>query len=241
MRARVKLTTDSVKETVVGILKEHHWWPHFEQASPEALTIVQEVRDSVEDGDEALFNSSDKVVLSHTPTETRGVLSLEHGVWVTRLLNPSIHLLQLACETFVAQVTEHAQRNHRRIAFVGPIQIVERKRKETIIEGQALATKADRTHYARSHRGLERRIAIGGLIVLGALVLATFPWSWRDLTSPGQTWLFSILEKLIGSIAVTSLLAWVQYRTFFGQLRDHTIRWSVPGEPDKRDIKPQAA
>jgi hypothetical protein len=99
-----------------------------------------EAKDSVEEGDEDLFMESRKHVLSHTGTESRGTLSFEHQVWVLRLLNPSIHLLQLACEVFVGHVAENAARNHKKLNFVGPIQIVERRRKETIIEGQPLAT-----------------------------------------------------------------------------------------------------
>lgn len=240
MRARVKFTTDSSKETLKGILIEHRWWPHFDQFSDEAKHVIAAVRDSVEEGDIALFDGAEKVVLSHTATESDGTLSLEHNVWVLRILNPNIHLLQLACETFVAQLIEHAVRNHRKIAFVGPIQIVERKRKETIIEGRTLATPSDRLAYARSHRGIEYRIAQGGTVVLVVLLALTFPWPWRDLANVEQSWLFSVFEKFIGSVAVTTLIAYVQYRSFRRSLRDHTIRWSIPGEPEKLDIRSPA-
>lgn len=240
MRARAKFTTDSVRETLVGILKEHHWWPHFDQDSDDASSLIAEVSDSVEEGDAALFAGSDKVVLTHTPTDSRGTLSLEHNVWVLRVLNPNIHLLQLACETFVAQLVEHATRNNKTIAFVGPIQIVERRRKETIIEGRTLATPEDRRAYARSHRGIEFLIAVGGAITLGALLLLTYPWSWwsEDAT---LRWILSVGEKFIGSVAVTTLISFVQYRSFRATLREHTIRWSIPGEPERLDVKPHSA
>lgn len=240
MRARAKFTTESVKETLVGILKEHHWWPHYAQDSEEAKCLIAEVRDSVEEGDADLFDGSDKVVLSHTPTDSRGTLSLEHNVWVLRVLNPSIHLLQLACEIFVAQLVERATRNHRKIAFVGPIQIVERRRKETIIEGRALATPEDRISYARSHRGIEFRIAQGGAITLGILLLITYPWPWWTAESATLTWVLSICEKFIGSVAVATLISYFQYRSFRGALRDHTIRWAIPGEPERLDVKPHS-
>jgi hypothetical protein len=236
MRARIKFTTDCVKDTLVGILKEHHWWPHFEQGSNDSANIIAEIRDSLEEGDIGLFNGSDKIVLSHTPTESRGILSLEHNVWVIRLLNPNIHLLQLACQTLVTQVVEYASRNHKKISFVGPIQIVERKRKETIIEGKALATLSDRRAYARAHRGVEFRISLVGVCFLLTLLIVTYPWSWRHLDSPKQTWIFSVFEKFIGSVAVTTLISYFQYRSFLVGLREHTIRWSIPGEPEKLDI-----
>jgi hypothetical protein len=241
MRARLKFTTDSVKDTLVGILKEHNWWPHFAQDSADAHQIVGEIRDSVEETDVQLFDGSDSIVLSHTPTESRGTLSLEHNVWVLRLLNSNIHQLQLACETFVRQLVEHAVRNHKHISFVGQIQIVERKRKETIIEGQTLATPNDRKAYARRHRRVEFLVSPVGAGVLVLLLLITFPWPARDLANPQQTWLFSVFEKFIGSVAVTTLISYVQYRSFLNLLRDYTIRWSIPGEPEKRDIKPHTA
>jgi hypothetical protein len=241
MRARIKFTTDCVKDTLIGILKEQHWWPHFSQNSADATKLVTEIRDSVEEGDIGLFEGSDKIVLSHTPTESRGTLSMEHNVWVIRLLNPNIHLLQLACETLVTQVVEYASRNHKKISFVGPIQIVERKRKETIIEGRALATAQDRRAYARSHRGVEFRIGQVGVVVLIVLLILTYPGPWRNLSDPRQIWMFSIFEKFIGSVAVTTLISYFQYRSFLASLREHTIRWSIPGEREKLDIKPHSA
>ncbi|MEI7870157.1 MAG: hypothetical protein WCI11_19915 [Candidatus Methylumidiphilus sp.] len=237
MRARIKFTTDSVKETLVGILKEHHWWPEFEQESEKAQQVIDDIQDSVEDRDTDLFTRNDKIVLFHTPTESSGALSLEHNVWVVRILNPNVHMLQMACESFVSQYVSHATRNHKNIIFAGPIQIVERKRKETIIEGRTLATPLDRRKYARSHRCVEFLISRGGMAVLFGLLLLTFPWSWRDLANTQQTWLFSVFEKFIGSVAVTTLISYVQYQSFLGSLQEHSIRWSIPGEPEKLDVQ----
>jgi uncharacterized membrane protein YeaQ/YmgE (transglycosylase-associated protein family) len=196
-----------------------------------------EVRDSVDENDVGLFDGSRKYILTHTGTESRGTLSFEHQVWVLRILNPSIHSLQLACQVFVAQVAEHAARNNKKVSFVGAIQIVERKRKETIIEGHALATSRDRLAYARSQKSMEFFIGIIGSIVLILLLLFTYPWPFRNFASPQQTWMFSVFEKFIGSVAVTTLISYVAYRSFLKSLRQSTIRWSIPGEPEKLDVK----
>lgn len=119
MRARLKFTTDLIPEALVVTLKEHRWWPHFEQGATEAQHIIAEVRDSIDEDDVSLFDSSQKFVLSHTGSESRGTLSLEHSVWVVRLMNPSIHLLQLACEVLVSQVSDHAGRNNKRCTLMG--------------------------------------------------------------------------------------------------------------------------
>src|SRR6267142_6436989 len=110
MRARIKFATDFVMEGLVVVLKEHHWWPHFAENSDEAESLKREVRDSIEETDIALFEGSKQILISHTPTESRGTLSLEHNIWVARLLNPSIHLLQLSCENFVVEVANYAAR-----------------------------------------------------------------------------------------------------------------------------------
>lgn len=237
MRARLCFTTDLVQESLVVVLKEHVWWPHFEQSSGEALALIRDVKGTVEDSDIPMFEASNKIVVSHTPTGARGTLSLEHGVWVLRLLNSDIHLLQLACQTIVTQVVEHASRNQKKIAFSDPVQIVENKRKETIIQGQTLATQESRLAYARSQKSVEYSIAICGAIVLLALLLLTFPWTWRDFQSLPETWLFSVFEKFIGSVAVTALISYVQYRSFFRSLRGGTIRWSLPGERREQEVK----
>jgi hypothetical protein len=181
MRARIKFTTDFVEDSLVGILKEHHWWPHFDQSSQDAESLISEIRDSVEEGDVGLFMGSRKFVLSHTGTESKGTLSYEHQVWVLRILNPSIHLLQLACQVFVAHVVENAVRNNKKIAFLGPIQIVERQRKETIIEGQTLATPKDRVAYARSHRGMEFWIGVIGTVVFSRVTDRDSPLAFSGL------------------------------------------------------------
>jgi hypothetical protein len=238
MRARIRFTTDSVKDTLVGILKEHHWWPHFDQTAESAKRITQEVQDSVEDSDAELYGDSEKIVFYHSPTDSKGTLSFEHSVWVVRILNPNIHLLQRACETFVTHVVDHATRNNKKIMFTGSIQIVEQKRKETIIEGRTLATQQDRCTYARTHKHLEFFISKVGVITLISLLLFTFPWSWRNLGSVEQSWIFSVFEKFIGSVAVTTLISFVQYKTFLNALRDYSIHWSIPGEPESLDVKP---
>jgi hypothetical protein len=138
---------------------------------------------------------------------------------------------------FVGHVAENAARNHKKLNFVGPIQIVERKRKETIIEGQTLATAKNRLAYARNHRGMEFKIGLIGAAVFVALLVLTYPWPFRSFGSSPQTWLFSVFEKLIGSVAVTTLISYAQYRSFLALLRDHTITWSIPGEPEKLDVK----
>lgn len=240
MRARIKFTTGSVRESLIGVLKEHLWLPPFSEDSQVAKNIVNDVRTSIEEKDIPLFDSSEKIVIAHAGTDSNGVLSLEHEVWVLRVLNPSIHLLQSACQIFVMQVVDHAMRNHKAISFQGPIQIVERNRKETIIEGRTLATREDRISYARSYRGLEFRIALFGSIFLLGLLLFTYPWKWWQSTTTLE-WIQAICEKFVGSIAVTALISYVQYRSFLASLRDHTIRWSIPGEPEKLDVKPHSA
>ncbi len=240
MRARLNFTTDSVEEALIVVLKEHFWWPDFPQDSQHADRIIKDVRDSLDDKDVDYFDSSKKLVLSHTPTESYGTLTMEHNVWVLRLLNPSIHSLQLACETLVKQVVDYANNNRKRIEFVRSVQIVERKRKETIIEGQVLATSEERTRFARSHRRIEFIISRLGACLLAILILITYPWPFRDIANPHQNWVFSVFEKFIGSVAVTTFISYVQYRSFLSSQQEHTIRWSIPGEPEKRDIKPGA-
>lgn len=238
MRARIKFTSDVNKDLLIGILREHHWWPHFGQNSAEAKRIITDVQDSLQENDIELFDGSEKVVLSHTPTESSGTLSLEHSVWVVRLLNPNVHLLQLSCETLVNQVVGYASLNHKKIVFVGPVQIVERNRKETIIDGRTLATQQDRMTYAKSHRPVEFLISWAGAATLVTLLLLTYPWSWRDPSIAWETWLFSIFEKFIGSVAVTTLISYFQYRSFRNSLKDHAIHWSIPGEPERLDVSP---
>lgn len=238
MRARLKFTTDCIEETLVGQLKEHHWWPHFAQDSQEANGIVQAVEDSLDPEDVSLFKGSKKFVLAHTATDSRGTLSYENNVYVLRTMNASIHLLQLACETFVAYLTEYSTLNHKKIAFLGHIQIVEQKRKETIIQGQTLATVKDRVAYARGHKRMEFRIGIIGAVVFVLLLVLTFPWSFRNFNSRHEAWLVSIFEKLIGSVTVTTLISWAQYKSFLASLHEYTIKWSIPGEPEKHEVNP---
>ena len=132
MRARIIFSTDANEDSIVGVLKDHRWWPHFSQTSTDAMTIVEEVRNSVADKDVQTFDDSSKYVLSHTASDSRGTLSKEHGAWVTRILN-DVHPLQLACASLVTQLAEYAAHNNKRLSFDTPIQIVERKSKATII------------------------------------------------------------------------------------------------------------
>ena len=129
----------------------------------------------------------------------------------------------------------------KKIKFEDFIQIVERKRKETIIQGRVLATTQDRRKYARTHRGIEFRIAQIGLVALVVLLSVTYPWSWHDPKNPIQTWMLSISEKFIGSVAVTMLISYFQYKSFLKLQADHTIDWSIPGQPEQLTIKAPSA
>jgi hypothetical protein len=239
MRARIKFDTNSVTETLVGVLKEKKWF--FETSQDQAEILIQEVRDSVEELDLEIFNAAAKIPLFNPATDSRGTLSREHETWVARILNSNIHQLQLACEGLVFELVDNAIANEKEITFDGPIQIVERRRKETIIEGQTLATRKDRWRHARSQHGLEFAIAIGGMVVLAGLLLATFPWGWRNFDSRSQTWMFSMFEKGIGSVAVTTLISGLQFWVFLRALRDYTIRWSIPGRPQQHHVKNRGA
>jgi hypothetical protein len=84
---------------------------------------------------------------------------------------------------------------------------------------------------------MEFKIGIVGAAVFVVLLALTYPWSFRDFGNHPQTWIFSVFEKLIGSVAVTTLISYAQYRSFLASLRDHTITWSIPGEPEKLDVK----
>lgn len=240
MRARIKFTIDLVQDSLVGVLKDHHWWPQFDQLSENAQQLIKVVRDSVDENDIRYFDESHKIVVTHTPTEAIGTFSYEHGVWVVRLFNENMHLLQRACETLVLQMVEYVNRNSKKISFLGPIQIVERKRKETIIEGVTLATPEERIDYVRSHKSVEFLISRVGLISLVLLLFMTFPWAFRNFNDLPQNWIFSIFEKFIGSIAVTTAISYLQYRSFLTQLRDYSIRWSIPGAPEQHDINTRA-
>ena len=244
MRARVKFSTNSVEETILGIMRENYWLPDFGQNSDRAQNLIEEVRGTVDDEDVELFNGTKKILLWHTPTECRGTLSCEHNVWVVRLLNSSVPWLQSASAMLVSQLVEHANANRKTIGFPIPIQIVERKSKQTIIEGLVLATFESRREYARSHRGVELRISKLGLGALVFLLVATCLWSLFDGSSWSDTWpwpwFFSVLEKFIGSAAVTTVISYIQYRFFLQSLKDHTIRWNIPGDSEKLDVKAQA-
>lgn len=241
MRARIKFTTNCYEENLIAILKEHHWWPGFDQHSDAAQDIVRKVRDSLDDEDVNLFDSVKKIVLSHTATESYGTLTQEHDVWVVRLLNPSVQSLQRACSRLVTQLVDHAIAIGKCVEFADTIQIVERKRKEKIIEGETLETAEHRKAYARAHRRTEFRISQIGFATLVVLLILTAPWFGHlaNAPAPWVAWGFSVLEKLIGSAAVTTVISFIQYQLFLQSLKSHTIRWFIPGEPQQIDLKPQ--
>ena len=231
-------TSDFEDESLIIILKGNQWWPTFDQKSIDAEAIITEMKQSVKESDIPLFLESKKFVLLSAVTETHGTLSFEHSSWVLRLLNPNLSLLQLDCQVFVHKCLKHANQMQKKINFYDrPVQLVERYRKDPIIEGKILASKKERLSYAKKQKKVEYTIGVIGLAVFIMLLIATYPWPFRDSGNQAEMWLFSIFEKLIGSVAITSLISFTQFHTFYASLHQDSIKWSIAGEPEKAAIK----
>ncbi len=238
MHAKIIFTSDFEDESLIIILKGNQWWPTFEQGSSDAEKIITEMKDSVKESDIPFFLSSKKFVLLSAVTETHGTLSFERNTWVLRLLNPNLSLLQLDCQVFVHKCIKHAGQMQKKITFYEtPVQLVERNRKDPIIEGKILASKQDRLSYARKQKKVEYTIGVIGFAVFVILLIATYPWPFRDPGNQAQMWLFTIFEKLIGSVAITALISYAQFHAFYASLHEDAIKWSIAGEPEKKAIK----
>ncbi len=238
MHAKIVFTSDFEDESLIIILKGNQWWPTYDQKSSEAEKIITEMKGSVKESDIPLFLESKKFVLLSAITETHGTLSYERNSWVLRLLNPNLSLLQLDCQVFVHKCIKYANQMQNKIKFnENPVQLVERNRKDPIIEGKILASKKDRLLYAKKQRQLEYSIGVIGLIVFLVLLILTYPWPFRDHSNQTQMWLFTIFEKLVGSVAVTSLISYAQFHSFYASLHQDSIKWSIAGEPEKKAIK----
>ncbi len=225
-------------ESLIIILKGNQWWPTFDQKSSDAQRIITEMKDSVKESDIPLFLESKKFVLLSAVTETHGTLSFELNTWVLRLLNPNLSLLQLDCQVFVHKCIKHANQIQQTIKFYDrPVQLVERNRKDPIIEGKILASKKDRLSYARKQKKVEYSIGVFGLSVFVILLIVTYPWPFRDPSNQVEMWLFTIFEKLIGSVAITALISYAQFHAFYASLHEDSIKWSIAGEPEKKAIK----
>lgn len=238
MHAKIMFTSDFEDESLVIILKGNQWWPTFDQKSSEAEKIITEMKESVKESDIPLFLESKKFVIVSAVTETHGTLSYEHNTWVLRLLNPNLSLLQLDCQVFVHKCIKYANKMQNKIKFhENPVQLVERNRKDPIIEGQILASKKERLAYAKKQKKLEYTIGVTGLIIFVTLLTVTYPWPFRDYSNQTQMWLFTIFEKLVGSVAVTALISYAQFHAFYTSLHQDSIKWSIAGEPEKKAIK----
>ena len=238
MHAKIMFTSDFEDESLIIVLKGNQWWPTFGQESSDAEKIVTEMKESVKESDIPLFLESKKFILLSAVTETHGTLSFERNTWVLRLLNPNLSLLQFDCQVFVHKCIKHSNQLQKKIKFYDrPVQLVERHRKDPIIEGKILASKKERFSYARKQKKVEYIIGVIGFAIFVLLLLATYPWPFRDQNNQVQMWLFSIFEKLIGSVAITSLISYAQFHTFYASLHEDAIKWSIAGEPEKKAIK----
>ena len=238
MHAKIIFTSDFEDESLIIILKGNQWWPTFDQKSIDAEKIITEMKDAVKESDIPLFLESKKFVLLSAVTETHGTLSHERNLWVLRLLNPNLSLLQLDCQVFVHKCIKHANQMQNKIKFFDkPVQLVERNRKDPIIEGKILASKKDRLSYARKQKKVEYSVGVIGFAVFLILLAITYPWPFRDPDNQIQMWLFTIFEKLIGSVAITALISYAQFHAFYASLHEDSIKWTIAGEPEKKVIK----
>ncbi|MEI6651524.1 MAG: hypothetical protein WCL42_02985 [Chlorobiaceae bacterium] len=238
MHAKIVFTSDFEDESLILIFKSNQWWPTYDQKSSDAEKIISEMTEAVKERDIPLFLESKKYILLSAITDTHGTLSFENKSWVLRLLNPNLSLLQLDCQVFVHKCVKYANQNDYRIQFHdNPVQLVERHRKDPIIEGKILASKKDRLVYAKKQKKLEYSISVTGLIVFIVLLLLTYPWPFRDHSNQAQMWLFTVFEKLVGSVVITSLINYAQFHSFYASLHQDSIKWTIAGEPEKKAIK----
>lgn len=234
MRARFKFRLDCTDESLVGLFKESHW---YVVDSDQQTQIIEEVRGSLDKSDTGHFDAAAKIVIKEALSESKGVISAEE-VHVARLLNDSVYGLQQACERLALLLSDYGHTRRKTLDFSGPVQIVEIGRKLTIIEGTPIATSRERWKYSRKQKATEFWISIAMFSLFVLLLIATYPYDWRNAKDTVQVWRFSVMEKFIGSVAVTGLVSLVQLVIFHRSLRRHTIRWEIPGPPEMQEVRP---
>jgi hypothetical protein len=239
MRARFAFETSLHREELVVLLKD---FKTLRQGQEEGA-IIDDVRSSIDAADLENFGKADKIAFKDNVTETPGVFSQEDGIWRARLIEPNVPVLQISIETLITQLTGYAKKVGKPLTLHN-VHIVERGRKATIIEGIPLATRRDRFHYALSNQRLQFWIAIMGFVTTLLLLAATFPWEWRSYDwaqreNRVQLWFFSHLERLVGSAAITSVLAAVTFLSFWASLRNHTVKWVIPGREKRHEVRAQ--
>ncbi|NUM47287.1 MAG: hypothetical protein HUU38_21515 [Anaerolineales bacterium] len=231
MRAKIAIKTDLINEDIQARLKEHGWWPNFEQNSQDAIDIKERILETVADNHHKLAAEGAKFVLLKPKTETEGLLSMELDNVVIRLKNSNVIILQTECEELVQVFHEYCHINKKRLEFTDDVEILEIKNHNRIIEGQAIPSPKERFALARKRKNLEFNVAIGGFILLIITLFITFPWDFLDAIKDNDkviAWFFDLPSKAIGSILITSISSSLNFLFFYNELKNEMILWGLP-------------
>ncbi len=231
MRAKIVMKTDLIDEDIQARLKEHGWWPKFDQTSQDALDIKQRILETIADGHHRLAVEGARFVLLKPGTETEGLVSMELGNVIIRIKNSNVIILQTECEEIVSIFHEYCSINKKKLKFADQIEILEIKNHNRIIEGQAIPSRKERFELARKRKNLEFIVAIGGFFLLIATLLIAFPWpAFEALKSTDKVaaWLFDLPSKAIGSILITTISSSLGFLFFYNELKNELVLWSLP-------------
>lgn len=242
MRARIHFKLNGSDYSLAGKLIEGEWWVKLQtdeqlpqNERDEVKRIISEIENFIAPSDVRKFKGSrKKYAVKHFDSDSEGVIS-DEGKWILRLHNANVSPLQDACSIFVSLVRVPHTEKQKLVDIYLPIEIVEDKKTLQLIDGYPLIDKEDRKSYIKKYRHVEKWVMISGVVILIFLFTITYPWDWRTNCPAGtknsvEAWGFSILEKMVGSVTVATLLAAFHYWSFRWSLRAHTIKWEIHEE-----------
>lgn len=231
MRAKIIIKTDLLEEDIQARLKEHSWWPEFNQDSQDALDIKQRILNTIAENHYKLAAAGAKFVLLKPSTETEGLIGTELGNIVIRISNSDVPVLQADCEELVRLFYRYCALNKRPLEFVNKVEILEVKNHNIIIEGRPIPSSRALFQLARTHKKLELSIGLGGLTLLILSLLISFPWPVLDVVKRNSAilaWLFDLPNKSLGAILIATISASLNFLFHYNELKNKSIVWNLP-------------
>ncbi|QWR78312.1 hypothetical protein [Candidatus Magnetomonas plexicatena] len=192
----------------------------------EDLENFNSVLSKIVEKDRHVVSLGAKFLIYHKPTHSHGLIGFEMETWIIRMFNANIVLLKTATENIIEIVYEKCTKNEKDIVFINKeVVLLETEHDIEVEKGSILPEKKDRREFFRNSIKIEHYTWVICTVLTMILIALSYALTIRQPIDDIYKWLYDVVTKFIGPLAVTGTINYVNYHVSWRKVKKKTILW----------------